>query len=107
MLRYNIALDIAQQHRTVSNVHWRISTCYICQKDMFLSFLLNAAALSIFLTLSGNFFHNKGPLTLNDRDSKVYCLVFGPSRLTVALDDRGPSLSISFTISSKYFGASP
>ena len=40
----------------------------------------------MFWTLSGNLFHNDGPLTLIGRDENVCCLMFGTGRLTVALD---------------------
>ena len=61
------------------------------------SFVLNAVTLSMFFTLSGSLFHTDGPLIPNDGDAKVCCLVFGTSRLPVALHDPSPSLHIGFT----------
>ena len=59
-------------------------------KEICFDFFWNVLSLSMPLISSGNLFHNDGPLTLNDLEAKVCCVVFGTSRLPLALDDLSP-----------------
>ena len=53
--------------------------------------------------LSGNSFHNEGPLTLNDLDAKVFQFVLGSRSKFESLEDLSPSLSTGFLSADSVF----